>query len=277
VASVPDICIKDKPVDYDREILSILGHGYKVGDYHFRPPSLGVWSLWEILDSPVIKDIENATLGDYWLFLYVNHARKDCVDHIAEWLDAGKPNINEDIPFIQRCRLHREVFKFANKLPSVTVDFLAGVHKQLSICFQGFEMLPDSGPSLHNVYYIYAGEAYGSLFATNSGNADTLIWEYPISLIGHIYAAKYSQASGKGISRPKDKEDMQKVFTEADEREAKGELHDWQIKAPLAFPLSPVQCQFPELIKQYQQLKDEALEKITGTKTPVGETENAKN
>jgi hypothetical protein len=256
MATVPSAYIKDKEVNYEGEIFAILGEGCRVESFHFRPPSLGVWALWEILDSPVIHGDENATSGDWLRLLWINDVRKDAVSKIAKWCGNGRPTAYVDGDW---CELDEAVIRWASSQPfDILSDegFLVDVAEQVALSHTGYETIPATGES--SGQYLFAGEAFGSMIGQSLAHSDALIWETPMTLHGHV-AARRAKANGeKGVGRPKDPEDIKLQLKLANEREARGELHEWQELEPLAFPLSSEQCKHPNLIARFEALCDKA-------------------
>lgn len=249
MAEVPTVYVKDKPVNYEGEIFAMLGEGVRVGEYHFRPPSLGVWALWEILDSPIIHGSEDATHGDYLRLLWVNDVRRDAAPIVAEWVAVEKPDVGT------WCILDEVVEEWANKTLTKEVlgeDVRDEIISQLPLCYTGYETMPKSdgttGP------WLFAGEAFGAICSTAPADSDALIWDTPMTLHGHMTAHRAACNGVKGVARPKDEDDIKEQLRLANEREKKGELHPWQIEDPLAFPLTSVQCEFPATIARFEEL-----------------------
>lgn len=249
MAQVPTAYVKDKAVNYEGEIFAMLGEGVRVGGYHFRPPSLGVWALWEILDSPIIHADDDATMGDYLRLLWVNDVRRDAVPIIAEWVAVGKPAVG------LFCELDDIVEAWAK---DSLVDEVLGedvrneIISQMPLCYTGYETMPASGGSAG--LWLFAGEAFGAICSVAPSDSDTLIWDIPMTLNGHMTAHRAAVNGVKGVGRQKDEEDIKEQLKLANEREAKGKLHPWQIKDPIAFPLTSKQCEFPATIMKYESL-----------------------
>jgi hypothetical protein len=273
MACIPPAYCKDKAVDYDREIFSILGNGYRSGCFHFAPPSLGVWSLWEIIDSPLIKDYSTASVGDFFRLCYINHARREAVALVSQWVDDGKPGLPDGHgigAWRSACSLDRAAIKYSRTIPRdvMTDAGQAQIIKQIDLCGSGYDMFPSNGeaPSRH---YLFAGEAYGSICYHDIVNHDRLIWDVPMSLVGHVAAHSAIVNGAKGICRPKDKQDILLQFKMANERENRGELHPWQIERPLecdgtVHGLSRIQKNHPQCVAQWETLLSEAKAKKTG-------------
>lgn len=256
LARVPGFAIADKAIDYDREILSMLGHGVERDGWSFAPPSLGVWSLWEIIDSPIIKGDDSACIGDYWRLLWINHARRDAVKLVADWLDAGKPAPPQGddglVAWQKASEFDKAVIQWASKLESVDLMSAFGeIKKQVELCFSGYEMIPSSGSGSGK--YLFAGEAYGAVCMIDPAQYDRMIWDIPLVLLGHV-TAQQAVRNGTKCARPKDKADAKLQISLANEREARGELHSWQRDNPEAFQLSAVQLKFPALVEEFTNL-----------------------
>ena len=253
MAEVPTAYVKDKVVDYEGEIFAMLGEGVRIGDYHFRPPSLGVWALWEIIDSPIIHGEEDATIGDFLRLLWINHARRDAVPVVREWLEVGKPKVGE------WCLMDNEVNQWGGAtLPNEITDDVVRLEiiHQIPLCYTGYETIPSMGEAPNQ--WLFAGEAFGAICAQNTAEYDTLIWEVPMTLHGHITAFRAKQNGTKGIGRPKDEEDIKLQLKLANEREKEGKLHPWQEIDPLAFGLSAEQCKHPQLVSRFEGLIKQA-------------------
>jgi hypothetical protein len=263
MAEIPQCYVKDKPVDYEREILAILGEGVRVDSWHFLPPSLGVWSLWEILDSPIIHGSEDATQGDYLRLLWVNAVRRDAVEHVALWTEVGKPKPGE----CEVCELDDEVVKWAESFlpPEALSEAVRDeVLAQLPLCYTGYERIPSTGGNTGP--WLFAGEAYGAICGSSTADYDTLIWDTPMALHGHVTAHMAASNGAKDIARPKDEEHIKEMLAETNEREKRGELHPWQIEDPRGvigtnLGLSAEQCKHPECVDRFEQLLANAKDK----------------
>jgi len=257
-ARVPGFVIRDKAVDYDREILAIMGEGYRVGSWHFRPPSLGVWSLWEIIDSPIIKGDPDACLGDFWRLLWINDLRQSAVRYVADWVAGGKPALPKAegmAGWKKACEMDRAVIRYAmDSIPAgvLSLDGMAAIRGQVELCYSGYEMLPGGGGC--NRKYLFAGEAYGAVCSHSVAAHEELIWNTPMCLLGHVAAHNAVVNGVKGVGRPKDREDTKLQIRLANEAEARGELHQWQRDYPDTFPPSPTQCKFPGLLAEFEAI-----------------------
>ena len=263
MAHVPEVYVKDKAVNYEREIFAIMGEGVRVGGWHFRPPSLGVWALWEILDSPIIKG-EDATQGDYLRMLWVNDVRRDAVEEVALWVDVGKPKPGEF------CELDIAVLAWAEdvQLPeeALTDAVRDEVLEQMPLCFTGYETIPGKNDGGTTGPWLFAGESFGAICGTDAAAADRLIWDTPMTLHGHVTANRAACAGAKGIARPKDEEHVKAMLAESNEREKRGELHPWQIKDPVGcvgtpLALSAEQGKHPECLEKFERLLAAAKDK----------------
>jgi hypothetical protein len=261
MAEVPTAYVKDKPVDYESEIFAMLGEGVRVGDYHFAPPSLGVWALWEIIDSPIVHGSEEAIVGDFLRLMWINHARRDAVPLVREWVSVGKPKAGE------WCLMDVEVLSWAGTLPpelyesgEISDECKYEILAQLPLCYTGYETIP--GKDASAAMWLFAGEAFGAICAKDAVEYDGLIWDVPMTLHGHITAFNAKMNGTKGVGRPKDEEDIKEQLRLANEREENGEIHPWQEIDPLSFGLSARQCEHSNLVARFEDMVRRAKEDL---------------
>jgi hypothetical protein len=214
------------------------------------------------MDSPVIKGIATATVADFWAILWINDARRQCVPVISQWLADGKPVM--EYHHVRHWRkmhpLWQAVVKHGAKFPQsvLTHESQQRIAAQIELCYTGYEMIPSKGATSRK--YLFAGEAYGGIVGESVHDADYLIWDVPLCLLGHI-AAHGAAACGEKTMRPKDQDDVKRLLAEANAREERGELHPWQYTHPLEFPVSDVQRRYAQCIAEYEQAVDRALKR----------------
>jgi hypothetical protein len=248
---VPVRCVKDKHVDYDREIFCLLGHGVQIKDWHFQPPSLGVWALWEIVDNAIIHGDPAATMGDLWRLLWINDARRDAVPVVAQWVADGKPGIGTSLKTQHmldiKAGYHRD-----KVLPSgiLNPDVQASIYACIALSMSGYEMIPGGASTSE---YLFGGEMFGYVCRTSITNADEVIWDVPMTLLGHVAANQAQYDGAKGIGRPKDLDDLKIQMESARERERTGKLHPWQKAEPEYYPLTPEQSNFPKCVAAWER------------------------
>ena len=276
MAHVPAQYIKYKKVDFDSEIFSCLNlpfyiGGYSLGIWHWlfkdcrplpleiNPPSIGVFALLEVIDSKFIKDGANSDAIDFIRALYISYYGRETALEVREWVQSGG----------------KDKFKFEDKSTWLPWDFKLSlfsdkIHaEKISVeeivnfraflienTFNGYEMIPDSGQGTY-LPYLFGAETLASV-SMLAGKLnipyEDVIWNVPLCLCGHIAACEAKRNGVKGVERPKDKEDIKLQFKLANEREARGELHPWQIAEPdnANFALSEKQIQArPEIKKEF--------------------------
>lgn len=276
MAHVPGRYIKYKKIDYDSEIFACLNlpfyvGGYSLGMWHWlfknyrplpleiQPPSIGVFSLLEIIDSKFIKDNAKSNAMDFIRALYIAYYGKNTALEVREWVQTGG---KDKFSFNDRSTWLKWDYKlalFSDKIHAdkISVDEISAFRKFLiENTFAGYEMIPDSGGGSY-LPYLFGAETLASV-STLAGKLDIpyeeIIWNVPLCLCGHISACEAKRNGVKGVERPKDKADIKLQFKLANEREKAGELHPWQIAEPdnANFALSEMQMKArPEIKKEF--------------------------
>ena len=84
---------------------------------------------------------------------------------------------------------------------------------------------------------------------------EDILWLVPLCVVGHAVAQHDASVGVKGIERPPDTAVLDRMMTEAEARERRGELHPWQPLDPINYPLTPTQAEAnPELIGRWQDI-----------------------
>lgn len=286
MAHVPSHYIRFKVYDFNAEITACLNQPFYIGDFKsglfhwlFRdcsknqleiyPPSIGVFSLLEVIDSVFVKDGTQADAWDFLRCLFIAYYRKDAASFVREWIQAGgkdKFNKNDKSTWLD---WDYRIARFADKIHAdkITLSEIADFRSfLLSNTFNGYEMIPDSSRDGESYMpYLFGAETLASV-ASIAGKLgctyDQAIWDVPLCLCGFITSCEARKNGIKGVSRGKDLEHMKQMFKEANERELKGELHPWQIEEPENgnYALSDIQRKArPEIVKEYQKLLKEKL------------------
>ena len=254
MAHVPSSYIKNKKIDYDEEIFAVMSLPVRFAGVPVRPPSIGVFSLLEIIDSVFIKDPSAATMMDFHRALYIAFHGEACVLEIREWVAAGG---RESFDLDKRSTWlpwDFEVATFAIDHPATFADFAAFNVFLTEPTFSGYEMIPSMGAS--SSAYLFGADSIAGVFriagkATGMGYRE-IIWELPLALVGHLAAIEAKANGVQGVGRPKDPDDIKKQIADADIRESRGELHPWQIEEPHMYPLEPLQVKArPEIKKDF--------------------------
>lgn len=259
--SVPAQYIKTKTIDWDGEILQCLGVPARFCGVRVAAPSLGVWSILEMIDSKIVKGAPDATFVDVLRALYVLSVKAKALEWLPEWLDAGLKDEPLPTEIESVHEWDRAVIVWSKEAGVKVNDFdHVRLAKWLDLSFSGFEMIPSSGGGQ---LYLFGAPTYGRILAALGGKfgltLDRVIWDLPLCLVGHTMAGLAEQNGVKGVGRPKDPDDIKRQLQEATERELAGQLHPWQIEDP-EFHL-PTQAQRearPEVMAEFRALLEKA-------------------
>jgi hypothetical protein len=204
---IPAHLIKKEKVDLENEALSALGASVAVGSTLISQPlCLGVMSMLEIMDNALIKmlftgDVElDPQSHDLHTVFYLNHHRKDALEDVREWF-RGKPYSENN------SSLDKKISAFAKQFKLKDTD-LTYVQEMLHRSSLGFKMIPGKGGS----EMIYGAETIAGMSYQCSQklniSADAVIWETPLTLIGHIVALSAIENGTKNVERPHDLEHL---------------------------------------------------------------------
>ncbi len=191
MATVPDRFIRDKEVDYSGEILSALGCGLMTKEKRLKPISLGVMSLLEILDNKCMKGDKDATWFDFGCIFYINDMRQKAVEDVADYSRGLKTPLED------------KVGQYIKK-EKISILSMPIVEKAIEQAFTGFDMLPKTGGESAFLFGAdsIANIAYTCCSKLNATTED-VIWDTPLTLIGHVIAVEAISYGVKGIGRRK--------------------------------------------------------------------------
>jgi len=271
---VPASYIKEKDIDLENESFAFLGSSFCVDGFKFRIPSLGVMALLETFESRFIT-MKNATVVDMIRALYINAGRESVADDVCDWYNTGMKAdhsfsvdafawAHKELPFIDIEDDDETWHKNNIKATKATIE----IQEKFLLCHTGFEMIPSGGgggcrSNGKSATMLYGAETMGSLLATCGGllgcSWQEILWEVPLTTLGHLLASEHRKGGTEGVSRPKCPDDIKKQLRDAQERVIKGELFQWQIDRPLDFVLSEVQkTHAPGLQKKFDLIVNKA-------------------
>lgn len=262
MAQVPASYIKDKAVDFEAEIFACAGVSRTFCGVEVNPPSVGVLALLEVLNNQFIGAPADATVRDFTEALYVAKRRELAAPAVQEWaLTREEGPVFEVAKPATWTPWDRMVMDFWAEIspvfePKVMSEFSTFM---MGVTFDGYEMLP---PSPSNAKFIFGAEAIAGCVLRGGRNVFEAVWRMPLCLSGHMAAIEARSNGVKGVSRPKDPTDVRDQLKAAAEREAKGELHPWQIAEPDFYALEPAQAKArPEAKKEFNALLKACLRK----------------
>ncbi|MCP4103868.1 MAG: hypothetical protein GY750_20985 [Lentisphaerae bacterium] len=245
MATVPDRFIREKEIDYSGEILSALGCGLVTNEKRLRPFSIGVMSLLEILDNKCLKG-EEASWFDYGSIFYINDMREKAVEDVADY-SRGLTTPLED-----------KVASYIKK-EKISILSMSAIEKTIEQAFTGFDMLPKTGSSSA---FLFGADAIANITYVCCGKLNTtsedILWNTPLTLIGHIVACDAVSNGVKGIGRRKDVDHLKAIFKKCKEWDEQNKLYPWQWLEPQFYPLEGYQTS-REIKRDY----DKRLKEVT--------------
>ncbi len=228
MATIPDRFIRDKEIDFEREILSCYGVGIETHGVYLPPLTLGVMSMLELLDNKILKG-EEATIFDFAVIFYLAKKKRKALSLVAKYAQG------ETSPLERRVKW----FMITNR-PSILS--MPRLRELIETAFTGFDMLPRGGCSSS---FIYGAEAIAGMAFTCcdklNKDYDEVMWDVPLTLIGHVTAISAINNGIKGIARRKDDEHLKFLFAKCKEWDAENKLYPWQWLEPNIYHLEPYQ------------------------------------
>ena len=109
--------------------------------------------------------------------------------------------------------------------------------------FSGFDMMPRSGGSTG--LFIYGAETIASnaFVCCDKLNKsfDEVMWETPLTLVGHINAINAMSLGVNGVGRRKDEDHLKYLFKRCKEWDKQDKMYPWQWLEPDTYPLASYQ------------------------------------
>lgn len=261
MATIPARCIKFKEYDFVSEIFETMSIPEHIAGLDFYPPSIGMFSLFEMIDSKFIMNFSEMTGLDFARSAYIAYFGESSAEKVRDWRRGGGGDDDKIRPFdIEAC-------EFVNRHNIAEFENILKLRKLLiSNAFNGYEMIPDRGDKKYEPH-MFGAPTIASCISIMSGLGLTptqIIWEVPLVLIGHMAAVKMTQNGEKNVGRPKDTGDIKQQLKEGREREERGELHPWQIEDPVGYPpehsaikLNPtIEATYNKYLEEWKAKKD---------------------
>ena len=193
-----------------------------MGDTVLPAASFGVWAMLELVDCDFLHPKKEPTAGGAIVAAYLSAMGKDAAQMAATMTQE---------------QIEPAAWEWG-ALHSVEADHLVSLRAWLNIAFCGFGMIPagDGGGE-----QLFGMDSFGAIVSAIGGDLgksyDALLWEVPLSIIGHAIAQKSKQNGAKGIARPKDPQHILEQFAETKRRFDAGLLYEWQEREPWRYGL----------------------------------------
>jgi len=221
---VPSHYIKQLPVNWNIEFLSSAGGSLRMGKAVLPAASFGVWSILELIDCDFLHPLKEPTGDGAMVASYICANGIDALPIVQAQLASPEDNI-----------LVVAAFGWGSANEIEADDFIA-LRDWLNIAFCGFGMIPAGDDSGEQIFGMDSFGAIVSAIGAELGQSWLeLLWDTPLSLIGHAIAQKSKQNGAKGIARPKDPQHIQDQFAETNRRFEAGLLYEWQELEPLRY------------------------------------------
>jgi hypothetical protein len=226
---VPTHLVRKEKIDLENEVLSSLGASVSIGvkDLLAKPLSFGVMAMLEVMDNSLLKliftgdETLDPQLDDLYAVFYINHHRRDCLEDVRQWFRGDKAELDKKIVEFGKS------MKIMDHHANYVMDMLSRAHL-------GFKMIPSNGGGSTDM--LYGTEAQANICYSCSANLGIdhmrVVWDTPLTLIGHMVAIKAAENGVKGVERPDDVthlEEFKQICIECDE---KHELYPWQKERP---------------------------------------------
>ena len=226
--SIPDRFIREKVIDYESEILSCYGVGIETHGIYLPPLTLGITSMLELLDNKLLKS-EDATVFDYGIIFYLIKKKQKALKYVAKYVRGHKT------PLEWRVRL----FMLLNKISLLSMP---RIKEMIETAFTGFDMLPRGGSGGLFIYGAdtIAGLAFTCCEKLNKTHED-IMWNTPLTLIGHMSAVNAASNGAKGIGRRKCELHLKALFAKCKEWDEQNKLYPWQWLEPDIYHLESYQ------------------------------------
>jgi hypothetical protein len=262
---IPAHLIKKEKVDYENEALSALGASVQIGHDSLsrsimlwivvfikrlflrvfktffvvrgrkkllsKPLSLGVMTLLEVMDNALLKMMftDDKTIEpcsrDLCAVFYLNNHRQNALEDVRQWFRGDKDSLNKKI----------DAF---GKEYAINDNYVQYVIDMLSRSSLGFKMIPGKGEGSEMIYGAETIAGFSFICSSKMGiDYSSLIWEIPLTLIGHCSAISAIKNGTKNVERPHDLKHL-KWFEETCEKcDEDGELYPFQKDNPFGVGL----------------------------------------
>lgn len=261
-AEVPMHYVKDAYVNYDWEKMQCLGLSLHFDEVDIKPPSLGVWTVLELIDARAfVMDYPSATPMDVARALYINEFRQKAAREASLWLledNSAKERYDTE--------WDKSVKAWAGKMMLFSSpESLAQIYEWFVTAWNGLTMFPQGAVNRESDWFgaVKIGQIVAAVGSSINLTPAQLLWDTPVCLVSHTMAQSAIMNGTKFIARPKDPEDVKHKLRETKEKIFAGELLQWQVDDPLNRQLTPHQKQYggARLIREFEKLVEAASKK----------------
>ena len=199
--------VRKADVDYVGEMFAFLNIHRRFQALELPAPTLGVFALWELIDSRFFRDPWGCEFNELSRALWICWTREHAAPAVERFVYADDPTALDKGAELVKTAGGEELI---SQLPEV-INFLH------TTPWEGFRMIPP-GEEGEPSPFIFDGEKLGSLCAMGAEAGLTpfeVLWRTPMTQLGHLAAAIAKRAGVKGIERPYDEEDILRLLEAA--------------------------------------------------------------
>ncbi len=244
---IPAWYIPTKNVDYEAEVFQFLKASATFGHLVLPPPFGCYFTLLELITSKFFIDPVECTGQDISKALVILLRNRESLPMIQDELSGGS-------------KLEKAAAKLWKKHgKSIAENYEKIVNWVLVIPCEGFDLLPTGKKSNKPFWFDAEYLAMNVMIATQASGMtmDAVLWDMSFEALGHLIAADAKREGVAGVERKANREILKKEMESAKEREAKGQLHPWQIKYPERYEPSKEQVDARlEILKEWEELKN---------------------
>ncbi len=244
---IPAWYIPTKNVDYEAEVFQFLKASATFGHLVLPPPFGCYFTLLELITSKFFIDPVECTGQDVSKALVILLHNRKSLPMIQDELSGGS-------------KLEKAAAKLWKKHgKSIAENYEKIVNWVLVIPCEGFDLLPTGKKSNKPFWFDAEYLAMNVMIATQASGMtmDAVLWDMSFEALGHLIAADAKREGVAGVERKANREILKKEMESAKEREAKGQLHPWQIKYPERYEPSKEQVDARlEILKEWEELKN---------------------
>ena len=193
--------VKKAQVDFVAEMFAFLDTRRKFGDLELLPPTLGVFALWELADVKFFHDPWGCSFSELGRALWICQERQNAAQAVERLVYA------DDAAAIDR-GAEQVLTAGGEELLRELPELITYIH---TAPWEGFRMIPSEGTEEEPTQFLFDGAKLGMLCAMGAeagASPNQILWEMPLTQLGHFVAAIAKRAGKEGIERPYDHEDV---------------------------------------------------------------------